>query len=430
MSDTTRQTRRGHGDLGGDESAEDQAAAWIDKQQGRYHLRPSGNGRALYEGTFFVGRLRETKRYWNVYIKDSSLYGHLADRFGPQAGVRMVRLDAKYHGTTILVDSSALHAVLEFVAAVRTVPELSHDQSSTRSDARGRHSRASDGVTTARHDSVPHVAHQVEASSSSEGQPGGPRALGRDIRQILRAAGSCPLRQQAELDSPCREYCKLGLREQYFEGTPYQWVTALGWGDANSELYILGTTPKFHSPAERWGPNYAAVEANRDDHAEWFATRGFEEFQAGRGSDLAPTTSFTQRLIAAWHGATGRTLARAFVAEMMVCPQHNDPVGEVGVRAMRHCFEQNLGRLLALPSQPKWLITIGAKHVPLLGKVLGVALPRPTRQTPVTSRNLLGSHRAGWIGVVSPAGGGGGPWDDLIAQVLQHRDQFQPARPF
>lgn len=101
--------------------------------------------------------------------------------------------------------------------------------------------------------------------------------------------------------------------------------TAVRRGDANSELNILGTTPKFHSPAERWGPNYAAVEVNRKDHAEWFTTRGFDEFQAGCGSDLAPTTSFTQCLIAAWHGAPGRTLVRAFVAEMMLCPQHNDP---------------------------------------------------------------------------------------------------------
>lgn len=239
------------------------------------------------------------------------------------------------------------------------------------------------------------------------------------ILALLQAAGECPIIESERSGSPCRQYCKLGLEIQEVQGRRYQWVTTLGWGDPSSELYIVGTTPRFHSVEERWGPNYAEVGIDREAHAAWFALEGFETFQKQAASRLARTTHFQRRLIDAWFGAHSRS-ARAFVTELMLCPQTVDPVGLKGLAAMRYCFGQNLLKLLQLSTEPKWLVTIGAKHAEVLSETLKAPLPRPTRRTPVTSANLMASHNAYWIGVVSPAGGGGGPWDDVIASVLEH----------
>lgn len=385
-------------------------AAWFESQGALYRPRPSGSATAIYEGRFFVGRVRRTRRYWNVFIKDSSISVLLQHRFEGTPGIRMVRPDFAYGGTTMLVEFGGLAEVLDFV--VRTRARGWAAESATAATFSGEPIRdpAVSVVTTIRRPPATTSSRRSDAPDT--------------LLALLRSAGSCPLRQQADVGSPCRPFCRLGLAPQEYDGATFEWVTALGWGNVDSDLFIVGTTPRFHTLLERPGPNYARAGVDREDHAEWFSTTGFEEFQQRPASLLARTTKFQQRLIAQWGASQGREV-RAFNAELMICPQLHDPPGRTGIDAMRYCFEQNLGKLLRLRSeQTTWLLTLGAKNADVLGRTLQVTLPRPTRLRPIASKDLFATHRLYWIGIVSPAGGGGGAWDDLIASAISARDQL------
>lgn len=82
------------------------------------------NSRSLYNGAFYIGRLSERRRYWNVFIKGTTHFPALQQRFGSEPGIRMTRLDARYLGTTFHAEPQALSALLDFVASLNDGDDL------------------------------------------------------------------------------------------------------------------------------------------------------------------------------------------------------------------------------------------------------------------------------------------------------------------
>lgn len=204
---------------------------------------------------------------------------------------------------------------------------------------------------------------------------------------ILRPAGLCPVLESASPNTVCIGIVGLGLEEQHDPArTPVRWVTAAGWGNPNADLYVVGTTPKFHSAAVA-GPNYAPLKVDREAHAHWFATIGFARFLASSGAAIRETTRWANALVDAWTGEGKPVSEAAFFPELMLCPQDRDPSPSQHAEAYRQCMSRHLFKLLRdRPGGAPTLVLFGQKVAVAMYSGLDVDGPVPSRSQPVVVR--------------------------------------------
>ena len=156
----------------------------------------------------------------------------------------------------------------------------------------------------------------------------------------LRSAGSCPARESQNPTSPCAPICRRGLEvAKDGLGQDRQWVTAAGWGNPDGELYIIGTTPKYHPPTIA-GPNFAPLGTDRETHALGFSLGQFAGFLASPDSELRRTTKWSMALAERWFDGASNYLDRVFFAEMLLCPQDGDPSWRDSQNAYRQCVDR------------------------------------------------------------------------------------------
>lgn len=244
---------------------------------------------------------------------------------------------------------------------------------------------------------------------------------------ILRSAGACPIVESSKPTSPCRPLLEPGLSQQMDEAhKPVRWVTAAGWGNADADLYIVGTTPKFHTAAVP-GPNYARVDVDRADHALWFSTAGFGQFQESQSANLRETTRWSIALVRAWNSGAVRVSDAAFFTELMLCPQELDPSLSRSGRAYRQCMGRHLLHLLELrPGVPPTMVLLGKKVAEALYVGAGIEGPVPSRSQPVVVRRPDGAFPVPLIASqavmgVKMAGLSQAAWVNQIIQLRERR---------
>lgn len=202
----------------------------------------------------------------------------------------------------------------------------------------------------------------------------------------LRSAGLCPIQEAQDPSSACSEIVTLGLQPQPRSSNDVvRWVTSAGWGSPDASLFVLGTTPKWHSPAVQ-GPNYAPLDVDRRGHARDFTLSLFPEFLRSSASPLRPTTRWTWALMEAWNGRPADPARDAFVAEMILCPQLEDPSSSRFRSSYEQCLKRHFFRL-AYGGQTLPTVVILGKHATrLLYEAANVVGPLPRAAQPVVTR--------------------------------------------
>ncbi|MBA4181640.1 MAG: hypothetical protein C0506_13700 [Anaerolinea sp.] len=188
-------------------------------------------------------------------------------------------------------------------------------------------------------------------------------------------------------ESPCRDLLSLGLNVHQLPSGTQRWVTAAGWGNPDADLYLLGTTPKWHSPQIE-GPNYAPTNVDRGTYARDFALSLFPEFIGRPHAPLRRTTVWTLALVRAWHGRDIDLLRDVFVCEMVLCPQNADPSPAKFRKAYEQCLKKHLFPLAVggEARERRIVVILGAGGTKTLYKAVGAGDPPPSATQPVVIR--------------------------------------------
>lgn len=204
------------------------------------------------------------------------------------------------------------------------------------------------------------------------------------FEDVLTHAGICPLVEVDNPLSPCIPLLRKGLEVHQTAEGPRQWVTAVGWGNPDADIYILGSTPKWHEPTIE-GLNYASAGTDRKSYALRFAHE-FPAWIARTGNPKRTTTKWTEGIIRALRGDSASLQADAFVLELMLCPQPGDPPINRFIAAYRKCAEFHALALIGKRSIPPTVLILGGGVTRILYTITQSTGPVPSYQRPIVFR--------------------------------------------